>query len=308
MLTRPPSVQWEQVRLPGESGHFIWVWVRPQHLPTAVIVRFPPEVATYPDRPSLTIRLLARCLGIDMPQLAAWQVFGVLYQNNGTTSPDSPIPQPPPGAAPEIAFLLATGPVAAIPHTGQPPLPAATVPQQVVTATQETNAWLDRIEAEWTACLLLERQLAGVRKKTASMLSKLTSLDKDLSPEERLHADRQDINDWQDARRWLKDVSSRAHRYVKEHDIGITSLAGKRSSFETTYHDVVRPRRAVEGLELLQREFNSYRKMLQTLLNNMNNAYMTAQQDGERRAQRILARIRSKARSGKSSVSRDRRR
>ena len=133
------------------------------------------------------------------------------------------------------------------------------------------------------------------------MLVKLNSLNRDLSPDERLHSDRQDKNDWMEARRWLRDVGAKVSRYIKEFDIGEASQAGKREWFEQTYEAIIAPRRISDDLPRLEREFEAHRKQLQTLMANMNNAYSSAVQDGERRAQQILTHIASKVRAAKRS-------
>ncbi len=317
---RQPSATWEQVPLPNGAGHVVWVWFRPPHMPNGAIVRLPPELATYPARNQLTYRWLLSFTGMEINMLAMWYVFGTPYQNapGMEAALDAVVPEPPQGAQPEIAF------VAHMPAQMMPPMQAPMMPQQQMAqpagfnsavpqfSTQEVGMTPDlekllhRIDSEWRSAVTLERQLAGVRKKVAGLVGKLSSMDKELSPEERLHADNNDVKDWADARRWIKDVSNKAQRYVKEHDIGLTSMAGRRGSMAETYKTVIEPKRPVAGLDGILREFDAYRKSLQTLLNNLNNAYTSASQDGERRAQRVLAKIRAKARGAKSSVSRKR--
>ena len=123
------------------------------------------------------------------------------------------------------------------------------------------------------------------------MLARLGTLDRDLNPDERFHGDRQAKTDWQEARRWLKDAAAKLARYIKEHDIGETSAAGKRLYLQQTFEQIVATRRPVDNIVQLHREFEGYRKRLQILLNNMNTACNAAGQDGERRAQEVLRRI-----------------
>lgn len=314
---RAPSASWEQVLLPNSSEHVVWVWYRPPQMPNGAIVRLPAELASYPARKQLTVRWLLSFTGIEPSNLAAWYLFGTPYQHGPgmDAALDLVVPEPPGGMQPEIAFV-AHAPAQMVPQqlmTQQPAQVAAfdtSAPSavgQTVAASPEIDKLLHRIASEWQSSITLERQLAALRKKVVGLLSKLNSMDKELSPEERLHADNNDIKDWQEARRWLKDVSNKAHRYVKEHDIGLTSMAGRRGAFAETYKTVIEPKRPVAGLDGILRDFDSYRKSLQTLLNHMNNAYTTASHEGERRAQRVLAKIRAKARGGaKSTVSRKR--
>ena len=116
-------------------------------------------------------------------------------------------------------------------------------------------------------------------------------LDRDLSPEERLHGDRQDKSDWQEVRRSLKDAATKLNRYVKEHDVGETSAAGKKVWFTEVFRKFVEPKRPCEEIFELHREFEAYRKRLQLLLQNMGLAHTNVAQEVERRAQQVLFRL-----------------
>ena len=53
--------------------------------------------------------------------------------------------------------------------------------------------------------------------------------------------------------------------------------------------------------ESVERDYEAHRKMLQTLLNNMNSALSNASQDGEQRARQVLSRIDAKVRAARSA-------
>jgi len=199
---------------------------------------------------------------------------------------------PPPGADPNIVVLI-----------DAPPAESLSVASPSVAAMgADLVKVFDEMEADWSASLLLEKQLMLARKQLAGTLSRLAALDRDLSPEGRLHGDRQDKSDWQEVRRGLKDAAVKLSRYIKEHDVGETSAAGKRDWFEQTYQQFVVPRRPFEGLLPLHREFESYRKRLQILLSNMNLANKNVAQEAERRAQQVLSRLGSRARSAQTKT------
>jgi len=86
---------------------------------------------------------------------------------------------------------------------------------------------------------------------------------------------------------------------IKDHDIGIASAAGRRNQYETVYRQFIVPRRPCDGLDAFQREFEAHRKTVQHLLAQMTLAQNQAIQDGERRAQQVLARITAKVRIGR---------
>jgi hypothetical protein len=173
------------------------------------------------------------------------------------------------------------------------------LPQQPVVAVPATHA-IDRIAADWNSSNQVEHQLDLARKQLHDTLVRVNVLDRDLSSEERMYGDRQDQSDWQEARRWLRDVAVRLSKLIKDHDIGMASAAGKRNNFEAIYQQVVIPRRPCEGLDAMQREFEAHRKMVQHLLLQMNSAQATATQEGERRAQQVLQRIGAKVRAARS--------
>jgi len=142
----------------------------------------------------------------------------------------------------------------------------------------------------------MERQMAGMRQKLASTLASLGKLDRDLRPEERLAADREDRDAWQDVRRWVRDLSAKCHREIKAFDIGMTSGAGKRNGMEEIYQQVIEPRVPCVTLEEHHREFEMYRKDMLNLQRAMSSAQQAAAQNGTSRAQRVLGTINRKIR------------
>ena len=87
---------------------------------------------------------------------------------------------------------------------------------------------------------------------------------------------------------------------MKEYDTGDTSAAGKKEWFEQTYEQVILPRRAIDNLQQVAKEFDGYRKRLQVLLSNMTMAHANAAQEGERRAQQVLNRLAARVRTART--------
>jgi len=294
---------WETVSLPGSPDVMFWVWFKPAHFPQGLVLRIP-ETAfrNDPQQGDLTLRRLLTAVGVDAALVVSCSLYGVPYDGLQGRAPvfDHALPPPPPGADPNIVVQVAAAP----PPPSIPPVPAtATVPMAGVPTSAAGNvaAIFERIEADWQASLQIERQVMLLRRQLADMLQRLNSLNRDLTPEERLHADRKDRSDWQAARRWLRDLSTRLSRCIKDQDIGDTSIAGRKKWFEETYEQLIVPRRPFEGLQQMQREFESYRKMQQSLLSNMNSVHSSAQQNGERRARQILTRIAAAVRSNRTA-------
>lgn len=233
------------------------------------------------------MRQLLHALGIELASVSTVYVYGAPFvgTNDGASSFDQPIPQPSPGADPTIVVLVNASTMVARATTGM---------------TGNAAQMFDDIEADWNASRQLEMQLTLLRKQLASLMGRLKTLDRDLSSEERLHGDRQNRSDWEETRRWLKDAATKLSRYIKEHDIGETSAAGKKVWFEQIYRQFVVPRQSFDDLPRVQKEFESYRKRLQILLNNMTGAQQNAVSDGERRAEQVLSRLAADVRKAKT--------
>lgn len=278
---RPPSKAWDSLPASPVLPHGLLVWWKPPEAPHSVLVRIPPR--TTPNA-ALTLRTLLSTLGIDPRLVATWYVCGTLYQSGQGTNPLLDMPLPAAAFGDDQAILV---------ELDQHQMRAQSAMDNALNS-------IDRIAADWTTSLQLENQLELSRKQLSDSLVRINTLNRDLSSDERMYGDRQDQSDWQEARRWLRDVAARLSKLLKECDIGMSSSAGRRNTFESIYHQVIAPRRPCEGLDNIQREFEAHRKTIQTLLMHMGGAQTTATQDGERRAQQVLQRIAAKVRQGRT--------
>lgn len=277
----PPSKTWEACPAAPNFAHGLTVWWKPAEAPQSLLVRIPKAT---PPGPAITARSLLAALNIDPQLVATWYVAGTLQYGHQGLNPLLAAPLPPSAFGDDQAIMVSLDP--------------ARLRAQAA-ADSAMNA-IDNIAADWNASLQLENQLELARKQVYDSLTRINTLNRDLSSDERMYSDRQDQADWQEARRWLRDVASRLSRLIKECDIGMSSSAGRRNTFESIYHQVIAPRRPCEGLDNIQREFEMHRKTIQTLLITMSGAQTTATQDGERRAQQVLQRIAAKVRQGRT--------
>ena len=159
---------------------------------------------------------------------------------------------------------------------------------------------LERIEADWNSILETENEVKGLRKNLIDTASRLTTLNRDFSFDERAHADSMDTKDWRDARRALRDANLRLSVCLKELDMGDVSSAGQRSWFEQIYRQFVVPRVEFENMQQAEVSFAYQRKMMATLQTSMNSALLNATNNGERRAQKVLDRIAAKIRDAQT--------
>ncbi len=221
-----------------------------------------------------------------------WQLYGMTYQGWNGTNPlfDQAIPVPGPGVVSEVVICVAAPQFnyapAAVPYAAGP-----------VRNLLETFA---RLDAEWTAAMDVEKDLDRLRKMMVDLTVRLKSLNRDLSSDERLYSSREDKQDWLDARRMLRDSEQRLRGCVKDFDIGDGSSAGYRKGFEQIYRQFIVPQIPFEGIEQSVEQFVFYRKMLMNLQGKINNTYLSAVNNGERRAQQVLVRIAAKVREGQT--------
>lgn len=297
---RVPSQAWEPLLWSDDPQQVVWAWIKPPAVPQGLALRIPEETwRTSSQLSQLTLRRLLQVAGVDPSGVAMWQFAGMAFPGMNGASPlfDQPIPAPGPGVVPEIIVII-TVPAMMMPPVNYIPPPMAAAPMHSVASTfagSQTELF-ERLEIEWTAVLDLERDLDRLRKLLVDLSSRMKVLNRDLNPDERLYSSREDKQDWQDARRFLRDGENRLRACVKEFDIGDPSSAGYRRGLEHIYHHFVLPRVPFNGLESALGQFEAQRKMIMTLQGKMNSVYLGAVSNGERRAQQVLARIAGKVR------------
>ncbi|MDA0283377.1 MAG: hypothetical protein O3B13_16770 [Planctomycetota bacterium] len=292
---RPPSVAWETLQLPTTPPRTFWVWFKPQHLPTAIIVQIPPADSMAP----VTVRYIVQMLGVDPVCVPMCSLFGFSFpgQNGAALYFDQAITETPAGADPNIVFYI-----------DPPPMQSAPAYFAESDYDEDSNEYsegqIDEIflsmERDWKGSLQAERQLQSLQKQLLDLQTRLSMMNRDLNVDERLHSDRSDQDDWQEARRALRDAATRLARYIKEMDSGETVYAGKKLWFDKIRKTYVVPRRPFDGLDSARQEFEIYRSTMQNLVTRMQAAYHQARQEGEIRAQQVLNRIAAKVASSKN--------
>jgi hypothetical protein len=263
----------------------------------------PPPVAGM--NPDIVVYLLvAPVAGVPSPY-----INGAPVMAGSPMVPVMPVVQQPMGAMPIAPMvpqmMLGAMPANANGHAGMPSLaPVGILPPGSSLTPLDASGPLDaatvdiyeRIEADWNSSNEIEKDLTRLRKQLVDILGRLKALNRDLNGPERVHSNNQDKKDWQDARRCLRDATNRVWKYLKAHDIGDTSNAGKRVMFEEVYRKYIAPRRPFKEFMSSARAFESHRKTITTLHGDMSNAYSYATLDGERKAQQVLNRIQTKVR------------
>ena len=296
---RSPSVSWEAIQLPTSPPRMFWGWFKPQHLPMAVVLQVPPEAGPGQTVAPVTMRSLIQALGIDPACVPMCSLFGFPFPGQGGMASyfDQAITVAPTGTDPNIVI-----------YVDPPPMQNASAffsgatddePESEFTEDQIEEIF-DSMERDWKGSTQAERQLQSLQKQLLDLQVRLGTMNRDLGPEERLYSDRSDQDDWQEARRALRDAATRLARYIKEMDAGETVYAGKKRWFVNIRKSYVIPRKTFDGMESARQEFEVYRSTMQNLVARMQSAYHHARQEGEIRAQQVLNRIATKVSSSKN--------
>lgn len=320
---RAASTQWEPLAISRLPGLSVWAWFRPQQAPSGLTVGIPPELCqSYPTGLPLTVADLLHSAGVALPQFQAVSLYGGPWQPAAAFGPylNHPVPLPGGDGGNEIGLLVMEQAAASpahipghvpgppgVPGYGQPPMsgyaeqgyqgfPEHTDFHDAEPPPANAAQMYDRIESSWKSAVQMERQLTGVRQKLSGMLNSLNKLDRELTPEERLSADREDKDNWEEARRWARDLAAKCHREIKQFDIGMTSAAGRKNAMQAFFEQVIEPRQPCNDLETYRREFETYRKDMVNLQRAMTSAAQAATQNGTQRSQRVLSSIGKKIR------------
>lgn len=312
-----PSTGWMPLPIARVPGLAVWVWYRPAQLPEGLLIAVPPDVAAaWPGGLPFCLQDLLIATGVDPTLVHSVSLYGGPWQPQPAvlTWLQQPLPPVAPGLSNEIAIGIMNP--AAVPAGIPAPMPNVTEAEVYADDFTDTfddteeeadpagaeRSIYDRIESAWRAAIQMERQMAGLRQKLNSTLTQLQKLDRDLRPDERLAADREDRDAWHDARRWLRDMAAKCHREIKSFDIGMTSAAGRRNWMEEQFEQVIKPRQPAGDLETVQREFETYRKDMVSLQKNMQAALQAGSTNGVQRANRVLGVVARKIRERRAKM------
>lgn len=286
---RPASQNWEVVTLPTSPPLQLWAWFKPAQTPNAVMLQVPPAGNVPPT--GFTIRQTLHAVGVDPAAVSACQLFGFWFPGEGGHSAhfDQIVSGPAPGGDPGIVVYVdvAGNPAAVPPRAGGAP-DDGTGHQPLDDQSRELFRSFER---DWKAARNSERQLTGLQKQLTDMQQRLSTMNRDLTGDEALYADRADLEDWRDARRFLRESSQRLGKCIKEFVAGETTYAGKREWFQQIYENYVTTQTPFSGMAEARSEFEYYRRTIQNLCDRMQAACHHAQHEGITKAQNVLSRI-----------------
>lgn len=309
-VPRAPSVGWEPLPLPTVPPSGVWGWFHPPSAPESVAILCPPELWHSPAIvQQLSLRLFMRAIGID--GLVGASVFGQpLPLAEIERWLDAPLPLPNRADLQLVLWpqLAAAGSPAVAAASTPPPLSAAPVGTQYAWETsgdldpgEDPEPYFAQIETYWNQFLNVESQVQRARQQLDRGLTKLNSLNRELTFDEFEAADSHDRKLWMEARRFLRDAAGAIQRSIKEVDTGRLSAAGQRNRFQEVYLQFVQPRLPFPGIKRAVIDFEMLQKTAKNVLQSAQTAIQKGTADGERRAQSVLARIARKIQEKKAS-------
>ena len=307
----PASTTWQPIMLgtnPSLPLH-VWNWYKPPTFSHGLVFLIPPEAFSHPEvQAFLTARHLIAASGLNPATCWQWFYAGQMFEGMGGANPllDFPLPPTSEGVDPHlyvtfIADVAIPAPLVMSTMTGGAESHAnAAVVAPTEIPTGDLEVLFRNIETDWKSIYHLEKNLGIARKQMDGMMGRLNGLNRDLNTEERNAASQLEQKEWQDSRRRLRDLQTGLSRLMKEHDMGITSAAGRKTYFEQIYQDNIVPRIPFEGLQQVYRDIEMHRKMLSNLQNQITAIMQKAQADGESRAQQVLRRIQDAVRASRT--------
>ena len=301
---RNPSISWEPIAFDLSGQSVAWVWFRPGPVPNGLMFSIPAALfVNVAIAPRLSIRFLVAASGLDPAHIMGWSFGGASFDAAMGTSPllDQVLSAPPGGANLDITVWMVPmqQPAWPMPHAAgvSPVNPGYAQGMYAPSGSGEDSQYLDALDSCWNSCQALETRVSSLRKDLGSSINRLSSLNRDLSSDERLTCDSRDVQEWADARRWLRDCISVMSRSVKEIDVGTTSGAGKRNLYMDLYTNHIEPRIPFPGMAQVCNELETYRKILQSVIASAQASLLKGSRDGEARANSILNRIGAKMRA-----------
>jgi hypothetical protein len=310
----PSSTAWQPVTLGigGPGPLTVWNWFKPSTFPHGLVFLIPPEAFTHPAVSTLTLRNLLHVSGLNPATCWQWFYAGQMIEAMGGVNPmmDYPLPSAGEGADPHlyVTFIPDAAPVM-MPSQGMPvaedyasllqSAPMASEAEGTYVPAGDAETMYRNIESDWKSIYHLEKNLGIARKQMDGMMGRLNGLNRDLGPDERNAASQLEQKEWQDSRRRLRDLQTGLSRLMKEHDMGVTSAAGKKTYFEQIYQEYVVPRKPFDGLQQVYRDIEMHRKMLTNIQNQITSIMQKAQQDGEARGQQVLRKIQDAVRANR---------
>ncbi len=200
----------------------------------------------------LTLENLLLAVGIEPTEVESWRHGDVTHSGTNGANPEARHLPPPPQHIAQLEIcvrLLPPAEVATSNESSEPEIPLA--------------KWLD-LEARWKAILALEVTMDTLRINMESLLAELeSSLNKTLLPEEKNHAPRADIAQWNKSKNRVRNAVPKLKDYI--HRAVWAGGGPERKRLEELYKDHIQPRIPFPDMDKVQKQFEDLQKDRQIL-------------------------------------------
>jgi hypothetical protein len=212
-----PSKQWAALTFRG--AQFAEVWFKPKGEPLALLFRIPQHSFEIPGiGQRLTTENLLKTVGIAPEEVDSWRQGGTSNSALDGRDPQlsTPLPQPPQGV-PQLEIYVRLKPplqVVARKESGEPEVASVT--------------WQE-LEARWKGILGLEAAIDTLRISMEGLRTQMeASLNRTLTPDEKLHALAADVAQWHKAKSRLHYVLPKAREFIHRANWALSTPERKR--------------------------------------------------------------------------------
>jgi hypothetical protein len=249
---QPPSKQWLALKYRGEE--FAEVWFKPQGEPCALTFRIPQKSFHIPGMNQLlTVDNLLKAVAIAPQEIESWHQGDVSHPGMNGSNPEltNPLPPPPQHVIQvEICVRLNPPPEAvARAASGEPEIPSET--------------WQD-LEARWKAILSLEATMDTLRITMEGLLLEMeASLTKTLTVEQKIHALRSDVAQWNKTKNGVRFALPKVKDFIHRSTWAIG--APERKRLEELYKGHIQPHIPFAKLPEMVKQLEDLQKQRQVL-------------------------------------------
>jgi hypothetical protein len=249
---RPPSKQWAALKYRGEQ--FAEVWFKPEGEPFALTFRIPLSSFQIPGLgQQLTTENLLKAVAVATEEVESWRHGDVSHSCVDGASPEVGKPLPPP---PQDVTHLEL-------HVRLRPPTQAVARGESCEPENPSTEWQD-LEARWRAILGLEASLDALRMSMETLRTELeASSRRSLATEEKLHAPRADVAQWNRAKDRVHHALPKVREFIHRSVWAVGSPERKR--LEEIYKNHIRPQIPFPQMEGLLEQLESLQKDRQVL-------------------------------------------
>jgi hypothetical protein len=225
---RPPSKEWAALKYRGEE--FAEVWFKPEGEPFTLTFRIPQKSFQIPGMDQLlTTENLLMAVAVAPEEVESWRHGDFSYSGTNESNPEMRNPLSPPrqDMTHLDIYVRLKAPLQAV------------VPNESAETEDPSAQWQD-LEARWKAILGLEAAMDTLRISMEGLKSEMeASLKKTLTVEERIHARRADLGEWNKAKNRVHHALPKVREFV--HRAVWVLGAPERKQLEELYKNHIQP-------------------------------------------------------------------